>query len=134
MEGLKLAGLEAPEVNQFELHVFNQQKETVEYCQANGIVVMSFCPLARCKLFGQTPLAAIAEAAGVSEAACCIRWLLQRGYVTIPKSTGEARIRDNAAFGFALSDEQMRQMDGLDQGFKASNACKAMDLPWEDVK
>ena len=42
MEGLKLAGLEAPEVNQFELHVFNQQKETVEYCQANGKQIVGY--------------------------------------------------------------------------------------------
>lgn len=134
MEGLRLLGLEAPAVNQFELHCFNQQRATVEYCQANGIVVMGFCPLARCKLFGQTPLAAIAEAHGVSEAACAIRWLLQKRFVTIPKSTNAARIHDNAAFGFELSDDAMRQIDALEQGFQASNACRAMDLPWDDVK
>lgn len=75
---LQAAGCELPEVNQFELHCFNQQRELVDYCRREGIVVMSFCPLARCKLFGQTQLAAIAEATGQSEAALAIRWLLQK--------------------------------------------------------
>ena len=83
LEALKAAGCELPEVNQFELHVWNQQREAVDYCRANGIVVMSYCPLARCKLFGQTGLAGLAERKGCSEAQLCVRWLLQRGFVTM---------------------------------------------------
>ena len=83
LEALKAAGCELPEVNQFELHVWNQQREAVDYCRANGIVVMSYCPLARCKLFGQTGLAKLAERKGCSEAQLCVRWLLGRGFVTM---------------------------------------------------
>ena len=46
--GLKEAGLELPEVNQFEVHVWNQQLPTREYCKEKGIAVMAYCPLARC--------------------------------------------------------------------------------------
>ena len=135
LEGLKAAGLEAPEVDQFELHVWNQQKEAVAYCRANGILVMSYCPLARCKLFGSTALAKLAEDAGRSEAQLCIRWLLQSGFVTIPKSTSTARIQANAdVFDWSLTPEQMAQMDALDQTFFASNAVKAMWTPWEEVR
>ena len=136
IEQLKLAGLELPEVNQIELHVWNQQPALCAYCQREGIVVMSFCPLARCKLFGQSDLAKLAEETGRSEAALCLRWLLQRGYVTIPKSTNAQRIKSNAVFGEGseLSVEQMERMDALDQGFLASNACKAQNLPWEQIR
>ena len=134
LDALAAAGLELPEVNQFEMHVFNQQKEAVDYCRAHGIVVMSYCPLARCKLFGQTGLTKLAERLGKSEAALCIRWLLQKGIVTIPKSSNEERIKANAAvFEFALSEEEMAEMDALEQGFFASNAVKAMWKPWEEV-
>jgi len=133
LEALAAAGCEVPEVNQFELHCWNQQKDAVEYCRRNGIVVMSYCPLARCKLFGQTALAKLADGAGKTEAQMCIRWSMQRGFVTIPKSSNAERIRLNAPFDFVLSDEQMAEMDGLDQSFCASNAVKAMLKPWEEV-
>ena len=134
IEGLRAAGCELPEVNQFELHVWNQQKEAVEYCRENGIVVMSYCPLARCKLFGQTSLAELSEKLGKSEAQLCIRWLLEHEFVTIPKSTSEDRIKANAdVFDWALTKEQRAEMDALDQSFLASNAVKAMWKPWEEV-
>lgn len=96
---------------------------------------MSYCPLARCKLFGQTSLARIADELGKSEAHVCIRWLLQKGFVTIPKSTSDTRIRANAdVFDFSLSEQHMAEIDALDQGFLASNAVKAMWRPWDDVK
>ena len=106
----------------------------MDYCRANEIVVMSYCPLARCKLFGATDLARLAEETGRSEAQLCIRWLLQSGFVTIPKSTSAERIRANAdVFAWSLSAEQMARMDALDQQFFASNAVKAMWMPWEEV-
>jgi diketogulonate reductase-like aldo/keto reductase len=131
---LKAAGCEMPEVNQFELHVWNQQRPTVEYCQRESIAIMSFCPLARCKLFGQTKLAEIATQTGQSEARLAIRWLMQNKMITIPKSVNPQRIASNAAFDFELSEEQMQAINNLDERFLASNACKAMDLPWEEVQ
>ena len=80
-------------------------------------------------------LAKIAEAVGKSEAQVCVRWLLQKGFTTIPKSTRERHIRDNAAvFDFSLSDAQMAEIDTLDQTFFASNAVRAMWTPWDEVK
>ena len=58
-----------------------------------------------------------------------------QGYVTIPKSSNADRIASNAAvFEWELSEPQMRLIDALEQGFLASNACKAQRLPWSDVK
>lgn len=134
LRALHAAGLEAPEVNQIELHVFNQQRPTVAYCREQGIVMMAFCPLGRCKLVGQTELAQLAAELGRTEAEMMIRWLLQQGHVTIPKSVSAARIAQNAAFGFELSAEVAARIDGLDQGFLASNAAKAMERPWAEVE
>ena len=47
MEGLKNAGLPTPSVNQIQLHVYCQNRETVKYCEENGIAVMGYCPLIR---------------------------------------------------------------------------------------
>ena len=157
LQALKAAGLEVPEVNQIELHCWLQQRPMVEYCRAEGIVVMSYCPLARCKIFGETDLAKHAAAWGKTEAQCALRWLLQRGLITIPKSSNAERVKQNAVFDFELTEcapataptpiapsrptvlplalrrEQMTAMDALDQGFKASRSVNSMDRPWEEV-
>ena len=89
----------------------------------------------RCKLFGQTGLTRLAEQTGKSEAQLCIRYLLQKGFVTIPKSTNAERIRTNAeGCDWSLTPEQIKEMDDLDQQFFASNAVKAMWKDWELVK
>jgi hypothetical protein len=62
LQALKETGCETPDLNQIELHIFNQQNETVEYCRKEGIVVEGHCPLARNKRFdGQTKLVDIAK-------------------------------------------------------------------------
>ena len=52
LQGLKDAGKELPEVNQIELHCWLQQKELVDYCKSEEIVVMGYCPIARAEKFG----------------------------------------------------------------------------------
>jgi diketogulonate reductase-like aldo/keto reductase len=62
-----------------ELHPWLQQRELVAYCRGHGIEVMGYCPLARAKRFGRTPLAPIAARLGQTEAQLCIRWSLELG-------------------------------------------------------
>merc|ERR1719487_1509014 len=135
LEGLAEAGLELPEVNQIELHPWLQQDPCVEYCRANGIAVMGYCPLARCKTLGKTALVQLAEKHGKTEAQGAIRWAVQSGFITIPKSTNPGRISENSnIFDFAFSDEDMEAIKELNEGFKASGSVNSMDIAWEDVK
>ena len=92
LEGLKSAGLELPEVNQIECHVWNQQLETREYMNENNIATMGYCPLARCKQFGETVLAEMSKEKNISEALLAIKWSLHEGIITIPKSSNPERI------------------------------------------
>jgi len=134
LEGLRLTGLEMPEVNQIEFHPWLHQKKCAAYMDKHGIVKMGYCPLARCKQFGKTKLAELASAKGKSEAQISIRWSLQKGFVTIPKSSKPARISANAdVFSWTLSDKDMSLIDTLNVGFKASNSVNSMDIPWKDV-
>ena len=137
IEGLVAAGLELPEVNQIELHPWLQQTEFRAWMQEHGIAVMGYCPLARCKQFGKTPaLTAVAEARGVSEAAVCIRWSLEEGAITIPKSSNPERISQNAqVFAMApFTEEEKAALRTCDCGFKASSSVNAQDEPWDTVK
>ena len=86
LEALKETGVEMPEVNQVELHPWLPQNDLIEFHKANQMATMGYCPLARCKRFGETALKAIADKLGKTEAQVCIRWSLQMGFITIPKS------------------------------------------------
>lgn len=53
---------------------------------------------------------------GKSPAQIILHWDLQHGIVTIPKSVTKHRIQENAdLFDFALTDEDMTRLDGLNQ-------------------
>ncbi|KAJ1303740.1 hypothetical protein OPQ81_008164 [Rhizoctonia solani] len=98
LEEIEQAGLEAPTVNQIELHPWCQQKDIVDYCKKHDIRKLS-------------------KKHDRSGAQILIRWSLQKGYVPLPKSTREERIAENAdVFGFELSGEDMDALDALDQG------------------
>ena len=63
------------------------------------------------------PVAALATQLDVSPARVLLRYALQKGWAVLPKSTREERIKDNFDLDtFSLSDDQMRQLDGLEAG------------------
>ncbi len=104
-----------PMVNQVELHPLFTQKKLLMFCRKEGIQVESWRPLMNGKL--DVPLLAELSAKyGKTPAQIVIRWHLQQGLVTIPKSVRESRIRENAdVFGFELSPEDMNRIDGLNE-------------------
>ena len=59
----------------------------------------------------------LAKKYGKSEAQLLLRWGLQKGYAILPKSTSEARIKQNIdLFDFKIEEEDMSNMDGMDRG------------------
>lgn len=134
LEGMRQAGLELPEVNQVEVHCWRQLPDLIQYHERHCIATMCMAPLARCQMFGKTDLQSIAKMHGRSEAAVAIRWSLQRGFIPIPKSIKGDRILENAADGFELSDQDMKQIAKLDVGYMSCKvASPCCDLPWDLV-
>ena len=61
-------------------------------------------------------LAKIAEAHGKTPAQVILRWMLQEGDVTFPKTTNPQHIRDNFdVFDFELTDDEMAHINALPQ-------------------
>ena len=100
-----------------QLHPWNQQRTIVEYCNQNGIVIEAYCPLVRnLKAHDQT-LVDMSKKHDKTTAQILIRYSLQKGWVSLPKSDTPSRIEANAdVYGFSLSDEDMQTLDSLDQG------------------
>jgi diketogulonate reductase-like aldo/keto reductase len=105
-----------PTVNQIELHPWCQQRDVVAWCAANNIVVVAYSPLTKGIKLDDPGLAAVARAAGRTPAQVLLRWALQKGFVTIPKSAKRERILENVAiFDFALEPAHMATLDGFNE-------------------
>lgn len=103
-----------PMVNQIEFHPGQPQRETLAYCQANGVLVEAWSPMGRGQLLDHPLLRSLAAQYGKSVAQLCIRWCLQKGVVPLPKSVTPARIRENAqVFDFAITPEDMAVLDTM---------------------
>ncbi|KAF9050004.1 Aldo/keto reductase [Panaeolus papilionaceus] len=116
LEEIRDAGYEMPAVNQIELHPLCQQKDIVEYCQQNSIIVQAYCPIIRGKLDNPT-IVQVAQKHKRDPAQVLIKWSLQRGFVPLPKSATPSRISSNAqVYDFTLDDDDMKALGALDRG------------------
>lgn len=106
----------APMVNQVEYHPQLAQKELLQFCKDNQIQLEAWSPLMQGKLLDNPVLQEIADKYGKSTAHVILRWDLQNGVVTIPKSVKEHRIIGNAeVFDFELTAEDMEKIDSLNK-------------------
>lgn len=104
-----------PMVNQIELNPTYQQRETVAWCEARGIQLEAWAPLGRGRLLNNPSIDVMAARYGKDVGQVCVRYALQKGYVTMPKSTKAARIKSNSeVFDFQLDDADMALLDSLD--------------------
>src|SRR4051812_34650515 len=106
-----------PAVNQIELHPYFQNREVASFCEANGIAVEAWSPIAQGDVLDDPIVTQIAEQTRRSAAQVVLHWHVQKRYIVFPKSTTPERIEENfRIFDFELSDAQMAQLDGLDRG------------------
>jgi len=114
-----LAGAKVvPAVNQIELHPHLSQQASVAHCIKLGIAAEAWSPLGGTggKLLDDELLQKIAKKYGKSTAQITLRWELQNGVVTIPKSTHKERIIANTdLYNFELSAAEMKSITDLDQ-------------------
>ncbi|MUT65114.1 aldo/keto reductase [Paenibacillus sp. NEAU-GSW1] len=102
-----------PAVNQVEFQPFLTQPELQTFCRDKGIQLEAWSPLMQGNL--DVPLLKeIGEKYGKSAAQVVLRWDLQKGVVTIPKSVRKERVAENAdLFNFELTAEEICAIDGL---------------------
>jgi len=107
-----------PAVNQVEVHPRFQQRELRAYQEPLGIRTEAWGPLGQGKyqLADLPALVEIAAAHGVSPQQAVLRWHLQEGVITFPKSSRVERLRENLdVFGFELSEEELGRIRALDE-------------------
>ncbi|MWV48690.1 aldo/keto reductase [Rathayibacter sp. VKM Ac-2803] len=102
-----------PHANQIRWFVGNTQDETTAYCREAGILVEGYSPLATGGLLENSDIAGIAAGYGKSVAQLCIRYLLEKDVLPLPKSTTPSRIAENADVDFTISPEDLATLDAL---------------------
>ncbi|MCR8936647.1 aldo/keto reductase [Brevibacillus laterosporus] len=108
-----------PMINQVEFHPYLTQKELITFCRAHNIQMEAWSPLMQGQLLDNPVLQEIADKHGKTVAQVILRWDLQHGVITIPKSTKEHRIVENASvFDFELTQEEMDRIDALNQNHR----------------
>ena len=106
-----------PMVNQIEVNVFNQQVEAKKWADKYGVVLEAWAPFAegRNNMFHNEVLQAIGEKHNKSVAQVILRWLYQRGIVSLAKSVHEERIKENFdIYSFELDNDDMKKIETLD--------------------
>jgi len=110
-----------PHVNQVEFHPYQNDSALLEYCREAAIQVEGYSPLGKGLVLGDPTVRAISAQLGVTPAQVLVRWSMQQGVVTIPKSVKKERVEENwAAWSFNLEESQMEALGSLHMGTRVT--------------
>ncbi|NDK87994.1 aldo/keto reductase [Gordonia desulfuricans] len=96
-----------PHVNQILVHAGNTPDDLLDHCRSKEILVEAYSPIAHGEILDNEAVAAIADRYGVSVPQLCIRYTLQLGTVSLPKTANPEHMRANARVDFVISDDDM---------------------------
>jgi diketogulonate reductase-like aldo/keto reductase len=127
---LELLGVASvpPAANQVQFNPYAYRKRLLEACEQNGVVLEAYSPLGTGRHLSSDAVGRIAKLHGRTPAQVLLRWCVQRDIPVIPKSTHRERIAENSqVLDFALSDEDMAQLDELD---RTGGTDRAVERAW----
>jgi diketogulonate reductase-like aldo/keto reductase len=122
------AGTVPPAVNQVSFSSLQYRRALLDACNRRSVVLEAYSPLGTGRNLSNATVKRVAQRTGRTPAQVLLRWCLQHDVPVIPKSTHRERIRENAQiFDFALSGEDMAELDALDQ---TNGTDRALERPW----
>lgn len=103
-------------VNQVEFHPWLYQKDLLEVCQENDVLIEASAPLARTEVLKDETIVKIADKYDKSPAQVVLKWELQKGIVPLPKSKSKGHIEENLnIFDWELAAEDVEKIDNIDK-------------------
>lgn len=122
LEELKRISGIVPAVNQIECHPLFYNRELIDYCQAEGIQVQAYAPLARGAYLDNDIFCVLGTKYGRTTSQIGLRWAVQKGISVIPKSTNPDRIISNSKiFDFSIEEEDMALLDTLNENYRSAS-------------
>ncbi|RPK71263.1 MULTISPECIES: aldo/keto reductase [Streptomyces] len=119
LENILQGATVVPHVNQLLVHAGNTPSELLDYCEGKQILVEAYSPIAHGAILRNAEVQAMAEKYGVSVPQLCIRYTLQLGTVSLPKTANPEHMRTNAKADFEISGDDMdalRSLRNVDYG------------------
>ena len=105
-----------PMVNQVECHPYLVQQPLIDLCNAHNIIFEAWSPIMRGEVNDIPLFIELSKKYKKTPVQIVLRWDLQKGIVTIPKSVHKERIEANAEiFDFEISTEDISRIDVLDK-------------------
>ena len=104
-----------PMVNQVLCHISNTPLDLIDYCQEKGIVMEAYSPVAHGEAMKNPAIRAMAEKYGVSIPQLCIRYDLQLGMITLPKTANPDHMKSNGEVDFTISDGDMEILKHIER-------------------
>ena len=99
-----------PMVNQVLCHISNTPLGLIDYCQSKGTVMEAYSPVAHGEALKNPKIAEMAAKYGVTIPQLCIRYDLQLGMITLPKTANPEHMKSNADVDFEISSEDMEAL------------------------
>ena len=103
-----------PMVNQLLVHIGNTPAALMSYCQKKGILVEAYSPVAHGEMLKYPDVATMAKKYSVSVPQLCIRYTLQLGAVSLPKTENPMHMRQNAELDFVISEQDMKTLKSME--------------------
>ena len=119
LEKLLEGSASIPHVNQVLVHAGNTPSELMAYCANRNILVEAYSPIAHGEILRNPDVQAMAGKYGVSVPQLCIRYTLQLGAVSLPKTENPDHMRSNADVDFVIAESDMialRELRARDYG------------------
>lgn len=118
-QAVAILGTDAITTNQVEIHLLMQNRPIVEHCQAQGIPLTAYSPLARGAVADDPEAIRIAETHGATPGQVALAFLMAEGHAVIPTSSKRERIEENlAATRLNLSEAEMQTLRACDRGMR----------------
>ena len=105
-----------PVLNQIELHPYFQQRDIRKKMEELNCKTEGWAPLGQAmkNLFNEEIIKKCAEKYKKTSAQIILRWHIQSGFITIPKSCKPERIKENfEIFDFELTEDEMKSINDL---------------------
>lgn len=104
-----------PMVNQILTHISNTPIEQIDFCKANGILCEAYSPIAHGEALKNKAISDMAAKYGVSAAQLCVRYTIDLGMVSLPKTSNPEHMRSNAEIDFEISAEDMEVLKNFEK-------------------
>jgi len=115
IENILAHGTVKPAVNQVLAHVSNTPFELIKYCESQGIAVEAYSPIGHGEILRNPALVEMAKKYNVSVPQLCIRYTLQLGLISLPKTAKIDHLKNNADVEFVISDEDMETLKNMER-------------------